>query len=79
MRRLTLCLLLLLVGCQNTSGPFAKKPGRADDPFYSIPEQEKRGRSQYTYPEDRYGPDPVSFSGGLLPPTFSDRPSPTGR
>jgi hypothetical protein len=44
--------------------------GRADDPRYTIPEQERRGRERLTILEDdiRIGPK-----------TYSDRVSPTGR
>ena len=52
MRRLFLLGSLLLVGCGNVVGPFARRePERVDDPRFSIPEQERRGRFRLAYPE----------------------------
>jgi hypothetical protein len=65
------CSLLLLAGCQNTIGPFGPRPlVRPDDPSLPIPEQQRRGRSMLSLPEDSYlsGPRtnaaPFDASGG---------------
>jgi hypothetical protein len=53
MRRLVLIGLLLLVGCQNVSGPFAyRRPERVDDPSLPLQEQERRGRDRLALPEN---------------------------
>jgi hypothetical protein len=72
MYRLLLIGVLCLAGCQNTAvrGPFAPAPDRVDDSFYTIGEQQRRGRERLSLPEDD-----VSVS----PPTFADRPGPHGR
>jgi hypothetical protein len=60
-----LSLLVLLAGCQNTYGPFARPPVRVDDPRYSIPEQESRGRDRLALPDDFSGMAPRS--GATIP------------
>jgi hypothetical protein len=43
--------ILCLAGCQSFSGPFApRSQARVDDPRFSIPEQEARGRDRYAIP-----------------------------
>lgn len=72
---LFLALMLGSAGCQNISGPFKAKEkdrSRPVDPLMSpdLDEQQKYGRSRYSYPEDdRY----------IGPPGFSSRPTPSGR
>ena len=53
MHRLMMAGVLLLAGCGTTSvrGPFARSPDRVDDPYYSISEQERRGRERLSLPE----------------------------
>jgi hypothetical protein len=53
MHRFWLAGLLLLAGCSSTNirGPFARSPDRVDDPYYSIAEQERRGRERLSLPE----------------------------
>ncbi len=53
MRRLLILglVLVLLTGCQSVRGPLQPRdPQRADDPRYSIPEQERRARDQLPIP-----------------------------
>lgn len=53
MRRLLLVGLLLTAGCQNVEGPFRRSQSqRADDPRYSLPEQERRGRAMLALPDE---------------------------
>jgi hypothetical protein len=53
MRRFLIVSVLLLAGCQSVRGPFqAREPQRVDDPRYSIPEQERRGRDQLPLPQE---------------------------
>ncbi len=53
MHRLMIAGALLLAGCSSTNirGPFARNPDRVDDPYYSIAEQERRGRERLSLPE----------------------------
>ena len=71
---LILAALVGVVGCQNFSGPFAKRdqPRPAPDPLLSpdIEEQQRWGRSRYAYPDH----DPH-----IAPRTYSDWPNPSGR
>lgn len=73
---LIFAVLASTVGCQSLSNPFAKKdrdhPRSAPDPLMSpdLDEQQRYGRSRYSYPIS--DPD-------LAPRTYSDRPSPSGR
>lgn len=63
--------LVGLSGCRNIAGPLeARDKPKADLPWLSIEEQQRRGRDKYAIPEDdpRIGP-----SLGI------DRPSPIGR
>jgi hypothetical protein len=76
MRNLLLIALLAgVVGCQGTglfSGRKKEKPIPAPDPLFTpdLEEQERYGRSRYAYPEgDRT----------IAPPTYADRPTPSGR
>ena len=51
MRRIFLTGVLILAGCQNVAGPFARRPPqRVDDPLLSINEQEMRGRDRLALP-----------------------------
>jgi hypothetical protein len=76
---LILALLAGLTGCQGT-GLFASRQkdrdrdrsDRLPDPLLSpdLEEQQRWGRSRYSYPEgDR----------NIAPPTYADRPTPSGR
>jgi hypothetical protein len=67
MRKLVCLALLTLAGCQNTAGPFQTRPsiGRVDDPYYSIPEQQSRGRDRLALPDDFSGLAPQS--GAAIP------------
>lgn len=73
MRRLVIfaCLFAAAAaGCQNLAGPVqARRMGPAESPYYSKDEWLQRDRQRTTRVED----------GGLMPKTFVDRPSPTGR
>jgi hypothetical protein len=72
MRRLFLLGFVILAGCQNFAGPFTRTDTntRADDPYYSIPEQESRGRSRFALPDPGGNPSPpTGFANGLTPPT----------
>jgi hypothetical protein len=53
MHRLMMAGVLLAAGCGTTNirGPFARSPDRVDDPYYSIAEQERRGRERLSLPE----------------------------
>ena len=71
MRRLAVAgmLLLMLSGCRNLVGPFQpKQPERVDDPLFSIPEQERRGRANLALPDESREVAP--HSGAALPGTF---------
>lgn len=50
---LALGILLLVAGCQGINGPFAHKhdPVRVDNPYLTIPEQERLGRDRLAVPE----------------------------
>jgi hypothetical protein len=51
MHRIFLAGVLILAGCQNIVGPFARRPPqRVDDPLLSIYEQEVRGRDRLALP-----------------------------
>ena len=70
-RPLLIAALLLVIGCQSDKGSlFYRKPDRADDPMYSIEEQERRGRERLSTVED--------YS-ELTPKVYIDRPGTTGR
>ncbi len=63
MRRVFLLGLVLLSGCQNVAGPFSRNTsGRPDSPAYSIPEQERRGRSAWALPDESFLGGPRSGS-----------------
>lgn len=67
---LLIALILTAGGCQGQRGNLLyRQTGRADDPMYSISEQERRGRERLAVVEDS----------GLTPKTFVDRPGTTGR
>ena len=70
MRKLILAGAVLLAGCQNIAGPFAARPpGRPDDPSYSIPQQQYRGRDRTPLPDETSGAPPSGVTiPGLLPP-----------
>lgn len=63
--------LMSLTGCRTIAGPFeARSKPKPDLPGYTIEEQERRGRDKFaTFEDDRR----------IGPPTYIDRPSPTGR
>ena len=76
MRKLLLLAILAgATGCQGTglfSGRQKPPPSRSPDPLMSpdLEEQQRWGRSRFAYPdEDR----------NIAPPTYSDRPTPSGR
>jgi hypothetical protein len=53
MRRFFCVAVLLLAGCQNTVGPFARhNHERVDDPLLSIEEQQRRGRERLALPDN---------------------------
>jgi hypothetical protein len=53
MRRLLILGVLLLAGCETVRGPLQpREPQRVDDPRYSIPEQERRGRDRLAVPDE---------------------------
>jgi hypothetical protein len=53
MRRLLVLGLLFLAGCQNTIGPLANRQrDKADNPYYNIEDQKRRGRDRYPLAED---------------------------
>jgi hypothetical protein len=55
-----------VAGCQNVVGPFeARTPMRADDPRFSIAEQESRGRDRYALPDDTQHVAPPSGNAWL--------------
>ena len=59
MRRWIFLALLLLTGCQSTIGPLQNhQRERPDQPYYSIPQQERLGRDRYSLPEDSYSTGP---------------------
>jgi hypothetical protein len=73
---LLLATLTAVVGCQGT-GLFSnrkKEPpqARSPDPLLSpdLEEQQRWGRSRFSYPEE---------GRNIAPPTYSDRPTPSGR
>jgi hypothetical protein len=71
MRRTMVLGLLLLAGCQNTTGPLANRTrDRADKPNYTIDEQKERGRNRYPLLDDsaQVGPNTGTSSYG---PTYS--------
>jgi hypothetical protein len=71
MRRFSLLVPLLLMGCGTVSGPFARRdPQRVDDPRLTIPEQEQRGRDRLSYQE---------IEPNVLPRTYSELPGPHSR
>jgi len=60
---------MLLVGCANTSGPFANKnrPGKVDEPLYNIEMQKQRAREGSSQPFDDVSITPNSYSGSYGP------------
>jgi hypothetical protein len=61
-RLLLLALLATPLGCAATTrGPLQPKPGRPDDPFLPIPEQESRGRNRYPLFEDNGDTGPKTY------------------
>ena len=74
MRRLLLCALMLAAGCQNVDGPFRRdRRERVDDPRFSIPEQERRGRAGIALPDESGLSGPPS---GLARPAFESGRNP---
>jgi hypothetical protein len=70
-RVVVVALLLAAAGCQsNRGGLLYRKPDRADDPMFSIEEQQRRGRDRLAVVED---------TTNLVPKTYVDRPGTTGR
>jgi hypothetical protein len=69
---IALVMGLAVAGCSSFRGPvetYRTQP-KIDDPYLSIPEQEKRGRDRMSMPE---------FSPNVAPPTGTDFPGPHGR
>lgn len=63
MRRLFLLGLLFVTGCQNVAGPFRRSTAdRPDNPYYSIAEQERRGRAGWALPDESFLGGPRSGS-----------------
>lgn|SRR6516162_3390670 len=61
MRRWIFLAVLLLAGCQNTTGPLAnREKERPDQPYYNIPQQEYLGRDRYPLPQDLYSTGPAT-------------------
>lgn len=63
MRRLLfLGVLLAAAGCASTVGPFKRTASneRPDSPYYTIDEQERRGRSAWSLPDETYLSGPRS-------------------
>jgi hypothetical protein len=54
MRRLLLCSLLVLAGCQNVQGPAQRPPVHVDDPWLSMPEKQRLGRAFVGLPDESY-------------------------
>jgi len=46
MRSVLLLGIVLLAGCQGTTGPFAKPTGKVDQPLYNIEMQKQRARER---------------------------------
>jgi hypothetical protein len=72
MRRLLLLGFVIMAGCQNFSGPFSRtdRYDRADDPYYSIAEQQTRGRSRFALSDPGYSTQgPTGITNGLAQPT----------
>lgn len=64
-------LFVMATGCQSSCGGLAyRSSDRADDPRFSIEEQQRRGRERLALIED---------SDGLTPKAYVDRPGVTGR
>lgn len=62
--------IMTAAGCQSSRGDLLyRQSGQADDPRYSIAEQERRGRARLSVIEDD-----VSIG----PKVYVDRPNPTG-
>jgi hypothetical protein len=63
MHRVLIVGVLLAAGCSSTNvrGPFARSPDRVDDPYYSIGEQERRGRERLSLPERSPDAGPPTF------------------
>jgi hypothetical protein len=68
----------LTAGCQNLTGPFRRdRNERIDDPYYTIGEQERRGRASIALPDETGLSGPPS---GLARPMFeSGRGTDTSR
>jgi hypothetical protein len=73
---LVLATLTAVVGCQGGPGLFSNRkkepPARCPDPLLSpdLEEQQRWGRSRFAYPDE---------GRNIAPPTYSDRPTPSGR
>lgn len=53
MRKLCLLGLLMLTGCQGTTGPFQPRgAGRVDDPRLPITEQQREARDRLALPDE---------------------------
>jgi hypothetical protein len=67
MRRFVVLGLLVLAGCQNTTGPLANRNrDRADNPYYNTEDQKERGRDRYPLLDDspQVGPNTGTSSYG---------------
>jgi hypothetical protein len=70
-RVLLFALFVTTAGCQSERGGLLyRQSDRADDPRYSIEEQQRRGRERLAVVED---------ADGLAPKTYTDRPGVMGR
>ncbi len=70
-RILLFALFATATGCQSDGGGLTyRNSDRADDPRYSIEEQQRRGRERLAVVED---------ADGLAPKAFVDRPGVMGR
>jgi hypothetical protein len=71
MRRLLFLGFVIMAGCQNYDGPLRRTFfDRADDPYYSIGEQQTRGRSRFALSDPGYSSQgPTGIQNGLALPT----------
>jgi hypothetical protein len=69
MSRMMLLLgLVMLAGCQSTSGPReVRNRPRPDNPYYTIEEQKRRGRDRYALPDDSPAVGPRTGISGYGP------------
>ncbi len=65
MQRLIWLGLLCVMGCQNVIGPRERRvdPVKVDNPFLSIPEQERSARELLATPQQSFEVGPPTYSG----------------